>query len=443
MLLDIGLPVLKRKWLAPLIFFEFYLGLSILLFFFGPWPWEVDNSALLVAYLVTAQIFILFGYLLAWRHIRLTHSTVDSEMRARQIDTGVVFLKRALVVTLIMFIPTSLSRTGEIFPDILNGLNNTGGSYNENFERLTNGNLFVIVEYLRMFFSMSLVGLYPLTVVYWAKLSRKIRILCLTAIVLNLAIYFAVGVNKGIADFVVTLPWLIFLSVSTGILKPRINSKSLLILFIAIFIIFLQFFGKGQLEREGGVGENGVMGVGAGIILADSSNVISQLLERNDQIIYESITRYLGTGYFALSETFEIEHSSTLGFGNSMFLARNANAILDTKYFTNNSLPGLLEEKIGFGMFRLWHSIYPWLASDFGFIGTLFIMGLFAYLFALSWGKSLVTLSPKWIVLCFLMFILFYYIPANNQIFQSGESCLAFVFLVLGILLRKFQAHLK
>lgn len=435
------LLVLRKKWLAPLIFFEIYLGVSVLLFFLGPWPWLVEKPITLAVYLVASQIFIFFGYFLAWKRVKKTQSHINSSMRNKQVKLGIVFLKRALIITLIMFIPTSLSRTGALFPDIFAGLNNTGDSYNENYERLASGNSFVIVEYLRMIFSVFLVGLYPLAVVYWAKLSWKIRVLCVAAILLNLSIYIAIGVNKGLADFVITLPWLIFFGVSTAMLKFRFNPKLLTVGFVIMFVLFMQFFGKGQLERSGGVGEYGVLNVGEAIIQANRTDDISSVLSFNYQIIYESITRYLGTGYYALSKTFEIKHDSTMGLGASMFLARNANAIFGTTFFTNSSLPGLLETQTGFGMFTLWHSIYPWLASDFGFIGTLFVMGMLAYLFALSWGNALVTLSSRWIILSFLMFILFYYIPANNQIFQSGESCLAFIFLVVGTLLSDFHTR--
>jgi hypothetical protein len=56
-------------------------------------------------------------------------------------------------------------------------------------------------------------------------------------------------------------------------------------------------------------------------------------------IIYESLARYVGQGYYALSMTFDLEHSSTLGFGHSMFLARNADAVFGTDHFTAGSLP--------------------------------------------------------------------------------------------------------
>lgn len=432
------LAILRRKWLAPLIFFELYLAVTVLLFFFGPWPWEVDSPMLLATYLVAAQVFIGSGYLLAWRRVRCTHTAGARGVQVQQVGAGIVFLKQALVVTFILLIPTSLSRTGEAFPNIFAGFGDPGTVYNQNFERLEDGNSFVIVEYLRMLLSPLLVGVYPLAIVYWSRLSGRVRALCFAAIMFNLSLFLATGTNKGLADLMVTLPWLIFLGISAGVLKIRIRLRALAIGFAALFVAFLQFFGTGQIQREGGVGELGVFNTGSGLLQADASNAISQILSSELRIIYESLTRYIGQGYYALSMSFDIDHGSTFGFGHSMFLARNADAIFGTNHFTAGSIPGLLEAQTGWGMFSLWHSIYPWLASDFGFIGGLFVMAILSYFFALSWGRSLVTLAPQWVIMSYLFFILFFYIPANNQIFQSGETCFAFMLLLLSIMYRKY-----
>lgn len=434
------LNTLRVKWLAPIIFFEFYLALTIILFFFGPWPWGEESPILLATYLVAAQVFIGAGYLLAWRRVRQAHEVDASEVIPQKVDAGIVYLKRALFITFVLLIPTSLSRTGSVLPDIVAGLSDPGTVYNLNFARLEEGNTFVFVEYLRILLSPLLVGVYPLAIVYWSRLSVKVKIFSLVAIFFNLSLYLATGTNKGIADFVITLPWLIFLGVSAGALRLRIHRGVLVSGVIVMFVEFMIFFGMGQIQREGGVGERGVFNTGFDLITADTSNAISKFLSNDLQIIYESLTRYVGQGYYALSMSFDIEHSSTFGFGNSIFLARNADAIFGTNQFTTTSIPGLLEDKTGWGMLSLWHSIYPWLASDFGFIGALFVLAMFSYLFALSWGKALVTLNPRWIILAYLMLILFYYIPANNQVFQSGETCFAVLILIASILFRKIQS---
>ena len=75
------LSTLRTKWLAPLVFFQVYLSATVILFFFGPWPWEVPKPLLLAVYLTAAQILIAVGYLLSWRRIRRLHSSGVSPAR--------------------------------------------------------------------------------------------------------------------------------------------------------------------------------------------------------------------------------------------------------------------------------------------------------------------------------------------------------------------------
>lgn len=427
------LTVLRKKWLAPLLFFEVYLAGTVLLFFFGPWPWDVDQPLLLASYLIAAQGFIAAGYLMAWRHIRNLHCTGDTP--EQHIATGTAYLRRALLISIVLLIPSSLSRTGSVLPDVLAGLRDAGAAYNQNFERLLYGNALVIVEYLRMLFAPFLVSVFPLAVVYWTHLTRRVRCLAIVVIIFETSLYIATGTNKGIADALITLPWLMYLGISAGILRIFISRRTLVIALLVSFAAFLQFFGAGQAKRSGGVGEFGLFNTGFGLIEADKANAISLLLSDNQKIIFESLARYVSQGYYALSLAFKIDHSSTLGFGHSMFLSRNADAIFGTTHFTWGSIPGVLENQTGWGMFTLWHSIYPWIASDVGFVGALVVMGILAYLFGISWGRSLITMAPKWVVLSYLLLILFFYVPANNQIFQSGETCFAFFLLLLGLAL--------
>lgn len=412
---------LRGRWLSPLVFFQVYLGLTIVLYVFGPWPWRTDNQTLVVGYLVLAQAFIAVGYYLSWRKVRKI--SVGGERTSQFNKPAIAFIKVALLVNYALFIPSSLSRTGALVPDVLFGLTNPGLAYNLNFERLEQGNPFVLVEYARMFLSPWIIGLFPVAVVHWNSLSRPIKYLCIAAIFLNITLFIATGTNKGLADFVITLPWLIFLGVSIGSL--RISSKVLVFFGILIVALF-GFFGAGQAQRAGDAGILGAFDSGDGVIYADRDHFVSILLPDFLVIVFESITRYVTQGYYALSLTFSIVGDTTYGFGNSMFLARNADALTGTTYFTLQSLPGLLEQSHGWSMKGLWHSIYPWIASDFGFFGTLIVVGVFGYMLGLSWGLSLVAPHPINIIISYFLFIIFYYIPANNQIFQSGETAVGF-----------------
>lgn len=212
---------------------------------------------------------------------------------------------------------------------------------------------------------------------------------------------------------------------SIGYLNNRLTPKVLLVFGALIFALF-GFFGAGQAQRAGDAGVLGAFDSGDGVIFADREHFVSMLLPDSLVIFFESITRYVTQGYYALSLTFSIVSGSTFGFGNSMFLARNVDALTEGTYFTLQSLPGLLEQSNGWSMTGLWHSIYPWIASDFGFFGTLIVVGVFGYILGLSWGLSLVAPHPIYIIICYFLLIIFYYIPANNQIFQIGETAVGF-----------------
>lgn len=421
----------KAKWLFPIIAFEGYLTFSQLLFFWGPWDWEVSDPVRLAIYLSAAQLIILLGYLLGWRRVDLCEFYSFDQKE----DTH--YFNWCLLIAFLLIIPTSLSRTGDILPDVAAGLANTGLAYNENFARLELGNPFVFVEYFRIIFSVYLVSVYPMMIVYWGRLNSWQRLLSVCVVVAMISTYIATGTNKGVADFVITVPLLIILAVWSGNLKLNVGKLPLGIIFVSLFLAFLLFFGAGQKQREGGVGERGVFNTGAILLEADRSNNLSKMLGPDYVVIYESLARYMGQGYSALSMSFDLNTNSTLGFGSSMFFARNADAILGTEYFSAESIPSVLERDTGWGMMSLWHSIYPWLASDFGFVGALLALCIFSYIMSVSWGLSLKNKGPLWVVMFYLMVILFFYIPANNQIFQSAETAVAFVLLFIRLFLLK------
>ena len=58
------------------------------------------------------------------------------------------------------------------------------------------------------------------------------------------------------------------------------------------------------------------------------------------------------------------------------------------------------------------------------------MLAFFAWLLGRSWGSALLRGGPWPVLMCHLMFVLFFYVPGNNQIFQTAETCVAF-FLVL------------
>lgn len=422
----INSAALRRAWFLPLFVVQGYLSVVLLFYFIGPWPWAHYNTGLLVAYLLAAQACIALGYIAAWPRVQAAADKFRFEGREHAIAQALKFFDISFWIFLVMLVPTSMSRAGSVIPDVLTGIEFAGAVYNANYERLTGGgNPFVIVEYARIALSPFLVGFYPLLVIFWNRIVLWKRIVGTLMVLFFVAIYIATGTNKGVADFILLLPCFMLLgkfSASGGLKFPRWIFRAL---FIALFIGFLVFFGRGQEGREGGVATTGTFNSGLVYVRADSG-WLADVLPPSQRIAYESLVRYMTSGYYALSLAFDVDHEPTYGVGNSMFLAGQADAIAGGTYFTSQSIPGQMEQQFGFPQFALWHSIYPWLASDVGFIGALLMVGGFAYLLALSWGVAIIRLDVRYIIMLSLMIVLFLYVPANNQIFQSGETCAAF-----------------
>ena len=83
-------------------------------------------------------------------------------------------------------------------------------------------------------------------------------------------------------------------------------------------------------------------------------------------------------------------------------------------------------EKYGWDAQALWSSIYPWIASDVSFPGTILVVFLIGRLFAQSWLDTLRRENPFGIVMFSQLLIMLFYFPANNQLLQSGEGFTAF-----------------
>ncbi|HEY9018777.1 O-antigen polymerase [Thiomicrospira sp.] len=409
------------RFYVPLIIIQFYLFISVGLFFWGPWPWPYENGLSLFLYLIFSQFLILLGYFLG-----------ISVSYRNNADYSVSFSKRfyrlSIIFSIILLVPTTIARTGHYFPFFFTGIEEIGVAYNIALQAKENIGLWVSAEYLRIVFSVFLISLYPLTVFYWPILTLREKIISLVVLIWFLSIYITTGTNKFFADILITI-YFLYLLQRYAFYNPGWMKKIKIFIFLFFMaIFFIYFFAYGQLTRDGGVGEFAVFNTGAELIYAQRYEGLPVIL----QVFVESISRYLTQGYYALDLAFRVESSpSTFGLGGSYFLAENANSLFGTSYFTESSLPGLIEYHYGWSMYQLWHSIYPWLASDFGFLGALLMLGFFSFLLAFSWKRSVLYRDPFMVVIAYLTIILFFYVPANNQVFQFGEYLVGFMSLFL------------
>lgn len=419
-------------WLKPLIFFQAYLTIILLLFFYGPWPWPIDDSSFIYTYLILAQIFIFLGYL-ASRNRVIKIINYSKKLDKISVDfvhkKNLKYFKYALIVSAIFAIPTCFSRTGYLFPIYFSQLEDTGNLYLSSIQNRT-----PFFEYLRIIFCLPLFSLLPLTVLCWKKIENKYKFFSLFLIFFYLLIYINMGTNKGLFDLLILVPWLTYLvyvrSGKTRILTYLWKNK-ILVVFMVIFLFFVgSFFTSSQINRSGMVGIDSVMMIDGSPLYAEKNNSdFTQSMSDEVFIGYASITRYLTHGYYALSMARDVDYSFTFLVGNSIFLSQNIDNLLGYDYFTKNSYPGQLQQQKDYSYNQLWHSLYSWLISDFSLYGTLLIIFLLSYLLSVTWISSIYLNNYLNIVKFSVLLIIFFYIPANNQIAQSPESFVLFYWL--------------
>jgi len=397
---------------------QIYLAITEILFFTGPWNWEIINFEKFILFLFGVHVSIFLGYsYFIHRYISYSIYFIGSFSEKRLLK----YISFFLLINLVLCLPTSLSRTDSFLPNVFEGLQDVGRAYNSNHENKIYGNPYAFIEYIRIIISPFLIGINAIIAFYWLNMDKKLKIISIFIILFNISIYISIGTNKGIADAAILLPLFIhFRRLTTNQEYNIFYNKTNF--FGAIFlIIFLIFFGMTQELRMGNVGVDGVFNTGTYLIYADPE-ATPTWMGRDVLIIYQSLTRYLTSGYQALIYSFDINNSATFGFTNSSFMIENIDSFLSTNYFYENSFPAILEKKYGWSNYYLWHTAYVWLASDFGYFGTLIIISYFSYKLFKSIIIIISFFSIIHVILVQQLLIFFVYLPANNQVFQNGEG---------------------
>jgi hypothetical protein len=279
----------------------------------------------------------------------------------------------------------------------------------------------------------------PVTFFYWKFLTRTMKLVSSAVIVGTILLFVAMGTNKAIADTVLLFPAMLVAAHCSSISRVRIR-RVLILASIAIvgFIGFFLFFASTMASRVGSGMKTGYFhAIG---LRADSSNFMVKGLPPDLAVGVLGLDNYLTAGYYATSLSLDEPFEPMFGVGNSFFLTRQASRITGDRDLWRMSYPARIE-KHGWDSFALFSSIYPWLASDFSFPGTIIVIFFIGRFFALSWVDTLDGTNPFAIALFAQFVIMIFYFPANNQLLQSGEGLSGFlgIFILWAMTRRKYR----
>jgi hypothetical protein len=412
----------------PMICVQVYLTLTVLLFAFGPWPWPVTNPGTLYPFLFLGQLALWMGY-----------NTAVSAIPTKYVGrwNGKQLFDVALIVSLIWILPNFMNRAGlasldlrEIYANIQLGLTDPGLAYVKRLQLEDSVETRTAVTYLTILVSPVLCMFLPLGISQWRSLARWKKGLMLLAVVGDLFTWIASGTNKGIADLLFLVPF--FIIVGRPVILNRLN----LVRFAAGFVLagagvygFLTFFSAGMSSRPGSA--TVLMSDYSIGISVDESNITLRALPDEMRGAAASLSTYLTQGYYGLSLCLDQPFLWSYGLGHSFYLPSWYKKIDPGSDVASRSYPGRPAIDAVWPYLHRWQSIYPWLASDVTFPGSLIVMFFVGRLFAKTWQDILWCDNPVAICLFGLLLIMLFYVPANNQILAFPTSAASFWVLLL------------
>jgi hypothetical protein len=299
----------------------------------------------------------------------------------------------------------------------------------------------------------------PAICVFWSRLSLRVKWIAILSLIARLGFVFCCGTNMALLEVIVTISlfgWIGFWETK----KMSWTNKFQYTIFVSIiFILFFAYFLKGSKQRWGceqvpqkialesfgfeiGKRYSATDHLVAQYSMTDNSiahdyvvkeafvnpnDPIKKILPNNIYQLYTSLSSYASHGYYGLSLALTCEWKPTYGLGTSLWTLYAIDQYFPDNTIVKRCIPYQVEAKYHYRMYIAWHTIYPWIASDFSFLGAIIFVGLMGRYFAMTWFETLMlrnTLAPA---LAFQLFIGLIFISANNQMLQATTSWFGFV----------------
>jgi hypothetical protein len=388
-----------------------YLAFTVLVFVIGPWPWPVSDPWKLYTFLLFAHLAFFGGY---WRGI------VAKPIVYKSTFSPQTLLWLSIGVNLLLFFPTLYLRAGST-TSLYEAIRHPSVAYSEANNNFSESSTSLrVIEFIRFIMGPALGVFFPLCVFYWRRLSTSLRILSVAAVACHFIMWISMGKNKGIIEYGIMLPCLLFAAHQKYRQRLHIQKVTRAVLMTGVILVFLiivfAWFTGTRNENDERYWDSG-----AQIHAYELKNVPKGI--EGTLLLGAS---YLSQGYYALSLCLDEPFVCTYGVGNAPWMAVVADRILGINTLEVSSYPDRIEDT-GWIASQRFHTIYSWLASDVSFYGVVLVMFLIGRVFGLVWVDCLSADNPLAVGLLGFLIVMIGYFPANNQIMMFPEQCSGFL----------------
>lgn len=409
----------------PINFHILYILGTMLFSFFGPKLYKDYNQGIVFFFILIYLIAVFLGFRNGFKAPVKVYSN-----RVLKEDKLVRIFKIAIVAAIILFFMNLFYQffTGRVSLTSSVGENYRGfyKYYNEKKEAslFTFEILFLVLAAIPKFLSLVL-GFF-----YFKKLSKTYQTIFISFILL---IVFSqtllLGNQKSIGDVV------IFFSVILLVKAMKMNKTDrfkLLRKTTSILLILFVFLSYSQYSRldSRGISAIDINDHVASYSYFDLDHPIFKVFGYKVGFgITVFVTGYLTNGYYGLSKCLEMPFEWTYGVGNSVALSNIVEKSTGVEIYSKSYL-SRMEETYNIPGKKHWHTIFPWIASDFSFYFIPFIFYGIAYYYGKSWKEVILFNNPVSLLLFALLTVMFVFVPANNQI-MHGFDYIMITFLIV------------
>lgn len=409
-----------KKLYLPLKLTFGYILITVAVNFFGPWNYRDYNKLVVTVFMTVFMVVCVIGYQIG---TRAKIVPVSHKVSRR-------FLLRAysfsLFVTLILyFLQFYSSILDHGFVSIAEAISNIGSTYFSSIRAPIEERTDLVVQLLTLF---SFLGQFAIIGgMFWYKelrIIQKVMFLSLLSIYLLNAIMFS-GTQKPIGDIIIYF-------ISVIVIKERFTNKPKLgRILVATAILSLLIFGYMQLSRLSFKNSSVLALVTHPYLQMDLAHPLFTILGLQLGGVLALISLYFSMGYYGLSLSLQQGFVWTHGLGNSFALSSYATQYLDILPTFLNTYPARVQQATSWPALAYWQTVFPWLASDFTFLGTIFLFGMLAYIYARTWREATEYANILSVLLFANLNIMWLFVPANNQLMQTRGSTLTVIILAI------------
>lgn len=416
---------MTKKFYAPIIILMSWLLTTLFFFYFGPYKYQLKSPWIFNSYIFAIHVAIMMGYIVGQRslgrelNLKLNHKRL------------IEFLIRfSLVYTFFVLIATKGGDVGRVGQAV----DNPAEAYLEGSTKAAP----TIFSYLNIFIAPIITLAITNAIFIWKKISALDRVFVIVYVIITILAAVGSSVRSGLVAIIIS----IFSAYMLGILKGyfKFGIKQKLFSFIVITTLLLGFFtySANLVENRGTtLIVNPLTGEGP-----NENFILYKILPEKWNLSVTGLGFYLSHSYYRLNMAMNMPFKG-LGFGltNSYFVMSNVTALTGWSGLEDISYGLRMDKESDYGIFGVyWATFYTWIASDFGFVGTIPIVFFISYFFSLSLKDSLVDNNPFAITTFCNLFGFIYSFPTVNSLQDGpGLTTVLGVFLIW-ILTRKKYA---